>query len=157
MPEIVERLSDLARPDMDSLLAFALSQAKLLIKKQGEFYPFGAAVTAAGEQVLWSAYDGTEHPPSQDLIALLVGGLREAAKAGSIRASAICLDVRVVPPNEHEKTDAVAVRIEHRSGVARAVYLPYRKKFLGRVTYGTLFATTHDHEVFSQSDEGAAT
>lgn len=148
MPESANRLSDDARPDLDALLNLLLPHAQDLVRKYGEFYPFGAMMTAEGEATLQAAYDGDEHPSSQDLIDLLVAGMRQAAQAGRIRASAVCLDTRVVPPGQGNKIDAICVRIEHHTGEAAAAYLPYRKGFLGRIRFGELFADRGEREVF---------
>lgn len=157
MPESSDSLSDSARPDMDALLNVLLPQAQELVRQHGEFYPFGAAISVEGQTALCAGFDGVEHPESQDVIDLLLAGLRRDAEAGRIRAAAICLDVRVSPPGHSEKSDAICVRIEHHSGEAAAVYLPYGRGFLGKTKFGQLYAARGEREVFRPAPGGAAT
>jgi hypothetical protein len=38
------------------------------------------------------------------------------AQAGTIRAAAVCVDVRTVPPGQTEKRDAICTQLEHENG-----------------------------------------
>src|SRR5262245_16023188 len=104
----------MAHPDYDDLLNALIPFAQDMLKKHGEFFPFGAAVNSEGEIELAQADDGTEQPESTELIDMLQQGFREEAERGAIRASAICMDVRIVPPGETEKSDAISLHLEHR-------------------------------------------
>jgi hypothetical protein len=44
--------------------------AERMLRENGEFFPFGGALTVNGEVVSVAAYDGREQPPSDDVIAL---------------------------------------------------------------------------------------
>ena len=96
---------------------------------------------------------GDEHPPSQELIELLTQAYVQQAGEGSLRAAAICADSRVVPPGKSDKTDAIAVALEHQSGEAVSVFLPYRKGWLGKVRYGELFGSARDAKFFIKPDQ----
>jgi hypothetical protein len=126
-----------------------------MLAKHGEFFPFGASMTADGEVAHVGAYTGNEQPPSQEIIELLRASFSDQAKAGKIRAAAVCLDVRTVPPGQSQKTDAICVSLEHARGDAVDVYLPYTKGWFGKYYYGTLFAARRNSNIFS-SPEGAA-
>src|SRR2546426_1377236 len=99
----------MAHPDLDQLLNALLPFAQQMLSKHGEFYPFGSAMTTDGQIQAHGAYDGDEHPPSQQLIDLLTQAFRQQAAAGHIRAAAICYDIRTIPPGHSEKTDAICV------------------------------------------------
>jgi hypothetical protein len=150
----MERRSTMSREDQDQLLNVLLPHAQELLKKYGEFYPFAASLTTDGQVELHAGYSGEEKPPSQEIIDLLVEGLRSEAQEGRFRAAGICFDVRVQPPDGQAKTDAVAVTLEHQAGDAVCVYLPYRKRFLGKIAYGDLFATAEDPQIFVGGSHG---
>jgi hypothetical protein len=143
------RSMPMSRADLDSLLNGLLPFAQEMLKRYGEFYPFAQAVTSEGEMVALATYTGDEHPPSQQVIEELVTALRADAVEGRYRATGICFDVRVMPPNGAPKTDAVVIALEHAAGESIEVYLPYRKKRFGRITYGELFARAAAPRIFA--------
>ena len=130
----------MAHTDLDALLNALLPFARQMLAKYGEFHPFGASMNHKGEVSITAAHTDQEHPASNELIELLEAGLRQAAEKGEIRAAGICLNVRVSPPGETKTVDAVHARLEHKSGQAANVFLPYRRGFLGSMKYGKLFA-----------------
>jgi hypothetical protein len=142
----------LAHPDLDELLNALLPFAQEMLAKHGEFFPFGGSVATDGEIAHVGAHSGDERPPSQEVIDLLITGFAKQAKEGRIRAAAICLDVRTIPPGQSEKTDAICTRLEHVNGEAVDVFLPYRKGRLGKHKYGELFASKGEHYVFASPD-----
>jgi hypothetical protein len=136
--------SQQAQDDLDGLLNMTLPFAQQMLSKHGEFYPFGAAMTTSGETRLLAGELGQEHPASDDVLSLLVEGLRQ--DRGSLRAVAICSDVRL------PDFDAIRVELEHRDGQAMAVLLPYKKKRFGRgVDYDDLRGGTAEKQVRPRS------
>src|SRR5947209_15890054 len=112
---MAERMS---RPDLNELLPVLFEFAQLMLRRAGEFFPFGAAITNDGQIQSVGGYTGDEHPPSQEVIDLLVAAFQRDAAAGKLRAAGICLDVRTVPPGSDHKTDAICARLEHADGEA---------------------------------------
>ena len=145
----------MAHPDLDELLNALVPFAQQMLSKHGEFFPFGATMTTNGELTADAAYDGDEQPPSEQLIDLLTQGFRQQAASGQIRAAGICYDVRIIPPGQTEKTDAICLALEHQTGEAANLYLPYKKGLLGRYKYGELFGEARTPEFFVQAG-GAA-
>jgi hypothetical protein len=135
--------SQQSQDDLDGLLKVTLPFAQQMLAKSGEFYPFGAAVTASGETQL-IAGDPTqgERPASTEVLSSMLDGFRQD-RAG-FRAVALCSDVRLTD------SDSVRVELEHRDGHAMAVLMPYKKKRFGRaVEYGELRAATADKQVWA--------
>src|SRR5690348_1235831 len=93
------------------------------------------------------AYDGREHPPSQPLIDLLHGEFAADGKTGAIIASAVVYDVRTVPPGETEKTDAVAIELDHRDNYSVVVFIPYVVE-AGSVHFREAFARKGNFRIF---------
>lgn len=119
-----------------------------MLREQGEFFPFGAGMKSDGELTSLGADAGKERPSSKELIALLHSYLVQQASDNEIKASGICMDVRVQPPGSDDKSDAICVELEHRDGEAVHVFLPYVVNSAGDVSYGEIFATPGEQVVF---------
>lgn len=100
------------QPDLDALLNDLLAFAERMLREQGEFYPFGGSITADGERISVGAKGSSDHPPSRELIEIMTDAFRRQAAEGKIRAAGICFDVRVVPPGQPDKTDAIELSLE---------------------------------------------
>ncbi len=131
----------MARPDLEEVMNTLIPFAQQMLAKAGEFFPFGASMRPDGTLAQNGTYTGSEHPPSQELIDLLVAGFQRDAAAGSLRAAGICFDVRIVPPGATEKSDAICVQLEHADGEAIEIYVPYSKGWFGKIKYAELFAS----------------
>ncbi len=138
----------MANPDFEQLLNVLLPFAQQMLSKYGEFYPFGATIDVSGKTAFAEGYTGSDKPESLECIDLLSGGFKKQAEQGEIRTSAICYDVRTIPPGQTEKVDAICIAFEHNSGEAINVMVPYRKGFIGRIKYGELFACKGEQKAF---------
>jgi len=141
----------MSRPDLDELLNALLPFAKQMLEQYGEFIPFAASMSADGEIMSVGGDIGDEHPKSQEMIDFLTDVFQRQALAGELKACGICIDSRVIPPGQTEKTDAVLARLEHQDGEKVDVYLPYRKTLLRKIKYGDLFAAEGTARVFVYS------
>ena len=135
-----------AREDYNALLEMLMPFAEQMLKKHGEFFPFGAAVSTTGEVVAHATYDGNEAPASEDVIAMLVQGFQGDARSGKIRATGICYDGRIV--QDGKKVDAVLISLEHISGSATKTCVPYTKGLFGKYRFGQLVAALDEPKVF---------
>jgi len=147
----------MAHPELNDLLNTLYGFAQEMLAKHGEFFPFGAEINRDDELTHVQGYTGDECPPSQQVIDLLIQGLRDQAEKYEIRAAGICFDVRVVPPNNTKKTDAICARLEHENGEAVEVYLPYVKGWFGKIKYGELFAGQGERTIFVNETGGTTT
>jgi hypothetical protein len=138
----------MAHPDLDQILNALISFAQQMLTKRGEFYAFSFSMGLDGKIIPNVEYNGDEHPLSQQIIDLITHTFRNSVINGEIRAAGICFDVRVIPPGQSNKTDAICAGLEHINGDAIDVYLPYKKGWLGKVTYGELFATSRTPQFF---------
>ena len=102
------------KADVEELMNSMLPFGQQMLEKHGEFIPYGAAMTSANEIVSVAGYDGDEKPLSQDIIELLKEGFRSAAEKGEYIATALFFDVRVTLPGSNEKSDAIAVALDHK-------------------------------------------
>ena len=145
------------RDELDSLLDPLLTFAQEMLRKRGEFFPFGGSIANDGQVSLTGADVGEERPRSQEVIDLLAGGLRAQAAAGHIRAAAICYDTGFTPEGGGE-TDAIAVSLEHFAGDAALVLQPYSKGRFTGFTFGQLVAMAPgERRVFAPSNPDQVT
>jgi len=129
---------------VDTLLPFA----EQTLAKYGELYPFGAQMTSSGKVEAAAIHSEQEHPPSSELIEILHGAFAAKARAGEIRASGLAYDVRVQALGASEKSDAVAIELEHREGYNVIVYFPYTLAG-GKVHLLSPFTSAGVHRVFA--------
>jgi hypothetical protein len=145
------------RDELDALLDAMLRFAQEMLRKHKEFFPFGGTITNDRQVSMTGADTGSERPESQEVIDLLVGGMRAQAAAGDIRAAAICYDTRFAPEGG-DKTDAIAVSLEHRAGDAALVLQPYSKGRLSGFKFGELIATAPgERRVFPSAAQDGVT
>jgi hypothetical protein len=60
------------KADVEALMNDLLPFAEKMLREHKEFLPFGGHMKLDGTIVWEGAHDGREHPPSQDLIDLLL-------------------------------------------------------------------------------------
>jgi hypothetical protein len=113
-----------------------------LLARIGSFSPFAGGVRRDGEIVSF-ATDHEWEATAEEQMEALVGQL----DIGPYEIGAVLLDVRVTPPGHQEKTDAILMIAETRSGFVLYSYLPYQIKN-GCPEYGEAFHTDGDATIF---------
>lgn len=119
---------------LHELLMYCIEFARTMLEDSGEFYPFGANLTADGKLGAVGAHDGEEHPEPQQLYQTLVRALSSGAQKGVLQAVALAANVTIPAQFSSPVRDAVRVHLES-SGYSRFVYVPYRlskKGFLSK-------------------------
>jgi hypothetical protein len=114
------------KTDCEALMNSVLPFAEQMLSSHGEFLPFGGAMRPSGELVSVAGHDGDEHPRSVDLIRLIKDGFVEAARQGQFKATALVYDVRIKLPPTGDKSDAIAVSLNHRDNYSIVVIFPYK-------------------------------
>jgi hypothetical protein len=113
--------SEEVQDDFDRLAEVTLAAARSFLDLEGQFLPFPMAIKTDG--VLAPIGLEQPKPPTapdvEEVMDGLVGLFRE--RRGSIRALAIGADV-LIPD---EMMDAIEVRLEHESGLALKILVPY--------------------------------
>ena len=136
-----------AKSDVEALMNSALPFAEKMLTEHGEFFPFGEAMKPNGEIVSIGAQGKSDQPPSQDLIDILKRAFREAAETGEYKATAIVYDILTIPPGETDKTDAIAVALDHVDNYSVIVIFPYTLNGTS-VTLSAPFAQRGDGDIF---------
>ena len=143
----------MAHPDFDALVNDLRPFAERMLREHGEFYPFGGSIKDDGEHVSVGAKGESDHPKSKGLIDIMTATFRRQAAEGEIRAAGICFDVRVVPPGQLDKADAIQFALEREGGEAADVYIPYAPLSDGEFTYGEIFACRREPTLFVHRHE----
>jgi hypothetical protein len=135
------------KADCEALMNSVLPFAKQMLERHGEFLPFGGAMRTNGELVAVAGYDGSEHPPTPVLIRLIKDGFVEAARKKEYKATALVYDVRVKLPSSGEKSDAVAISLNHRDSYSVIVLFPYKLEN-SKLNMGTAYAQVGEADIF---------
>lgn len=118
---------------------------QLLIKQNGEFYPFGAEIENQGKLTHIAQYDGDEFPLSQTKIDELRKYFEKEIKHKNIRAYAIAFDSLVKRDLAAEKTDAIAIECYSRKNKQRTTYyFPYKRSTDDSFNFGESWGVTAD-------------
>jgi hypothetical protein len=104
-------------------------------------------MSSTGEIQWVAADDGNEFPDAQSLIDMLSETFQRQSPRGVLRAVGICYDARVIPPGKSDKSDAICCSLEHVSGEALDVMVPYTKT-AGGVHYAEIFALLREPRFF---------
>ena len=118
--------SERVREDANDVLNASVSYAKRMLRRYGEFGPFGFGMNQDGD-VKFEAIAQQDMPPEPAmLLDLMQQQLTERAKRGSLRAAASASNVTMQKASSEGYTDAIMVDIEHESGYCVKAFVPYR-------------------------------
>jgi hypothetical protein len=116
------------RTDFNELITPLLGLAETMLNESGEFRPFGARVAAGGQLALIDVAPSMEGPSNPLIIDALYATFRLEARAGTIRACAVCWDALVPREAGGGLMDAIAIGLEHRDGEPTIVLRGYARE-----------------------------
>jgi hypothetical protein len=128
---------------MNELLGLCIPFAQQMIEQHGEFHPFGAAMSTEGRPQLAGAAVDRELPDAPELIVLFNEAFQARARAGEIRACAVCADVRI-----DDGREAIRIDVEHRDAQPMLFLVPYRRRRLRGYEFEALSAAPGRVTVF---------
>jgi hypothetical protein len=114
------------REDANEVLNAAVAYAKRMLRRYGEFGPFGYRMNREGEVALEVVAQHDMPPDPPMLLELLYGQFAERAKKGLLLAAATASNVTMGKPSKEGFEDAVMVEIEHKKGYCIKAFVPYR-------------------------------
>ena len=123
------------RNDFNELVAPMLGLAERRLEEQGEFRPFGARVAAGGQLTLIDVAPSLESPSNPLIIDALYATFRLEARAGTIRACAVCWDATVPREQGGGLMDAIAIGLEHRDGEPTVIVQEYELEPSGEIHF----------------------
>lgn len=119
-------LEEQVREDANDVLNASVSYAKRMLRRYGQFAPFGYRMNNDGD-VAFEAVAQHDMPPEPAmLLELLYQQLGERAKKGLLLAAGTASNVTMGKPSPEGFPDAVMVEIEHRDGYCVQAFVPYR-------------------------------
>lgn len=137
-----------AKQESEKLMNAVLPLAEKMLRRYGEFYPYGGYMKPDGKIVDVGAEDSeTEHPKSKDLSDSLRSSFRGLARTNQCKAVAVAFNVAVNLPDSNRKSDAIQVCLDHADGYSVEVFFPYQI-VNGEVAYGETFAQKGKQEIF---------
>jgi hypothetical protein len=114
--------------DFNEMLRPLLGAAESILQSGGEFRPFGARVAAGGNLALIDVAPALKEPSNPLILDALYATFRLEARAGTIRACAVCWDALVPRETGGGLTDAIAIGLEHRDGDPAIVLFTYERE-----------------------------
>ena len=134
--------------ECEELMNLVVPFAQTMLKERHAFAPFGATMAPSGQINGAMSRTADEKPDVNQLISLLELGFHQGATAGKYKATAIVVDMVVIPPGKSAKQDGVAVRLDHRDGYSVIVGFPYSFSDKGELVMEPPFATEGAHQIF---------
>lgn len=136
--------------DFNVLANRILTFAKSAIAEDGFVMPLGATLTLEGEVVpITRIQPPDERDTAQSLVNELLGTFRSLAQAKRVRAVAWCVDMRVVPPGDNNRCDAIVLFFESSDGNAMVLTTPYRDAPGPGTTFASAYVQTNRTQIFA--------
>lgn len=123
------------RTDFNDMLTPVMDLAESLLEETGEFRPFGARLAAGGQLALIDVAQTFDDPTNPLILDALYATFRLQARAGTIRACAVCWDALVPRAEGGGLIDAIAVGLEHRDGDPTIVLCAYEREPSGDLRF----------------------
>lgn len=139
-----------AKQDAEKLMNFLVPFAKKMLIEHGELWPFGGYIKPSGEIVSVAVevpQAGIEKP--RQMIESLEEQFRGKARRNELSVSGIVFDVRVKPPQEEDKCDAIQINLEHEGGYSATVFHTYCTN-AGDIYFNKVFAQPGPNTVFEK-------
>jgi hypothetical protein len=136
------------RTDFNELVLPILGLAERMLEESGEFQPFGARLAAGGQLALIDVAPSLDEPSNPLIVDALYATFRVEARAGMIRACAVCWDALVPRQEGGGLMDAIAIGLEHRDGDPTIVLCGYERELTGDYRFQDPFTATGRRHVF---------
>ena len=114
------------REDANDVLNASVSYAKRMLRRYGEFGPFGFMMNQDEDVKMESIAQQDMPAEPAMLLDLLLQQLGERARRGSLRVAASASNVTMQKASNEGYADAIMVDIEHQSGYCVKAFVPYR-------------------------------
>jgi hypothetical protein len=135
------------KADVEALLNEGMPFAEKMLRKYGEFHPFGLAMRRGGEIAHIATWTGEELPPASNVVQGLISAFR--SQASEIFATAIFRNVSVRPASGGEPADAIEAGLEHVRGYSVNVFYVYRYSASGELQLEPPFACNRPRQSFA--------
>ncbi len=138
------------KADMEDLVSVWIGRADEMIRAHGAFLPYGGAIKQNGEIVVIAVGHAQRDISPAKQIKRLKPYLRERAHSGEFKATALVYDARVALPGAEEKSDVIALFLDHQVGYSKVFLVPYSLGPDGPI-YGTAVSRKGAGAVFGSN------
>jgi hypothetical protein len=114
------------RDQANALLNTAMTYAREMLKKEGEFAPFAATLDTRGRLDVAPCPEELAGAEASGQVEFVRAELLRRAAAGELEAAAVAVNVEARRQVEGGFQDAVRVEIEHQDGYCAVILVPYR-------------------------------
>jgi hypothetical protein len=114
------------REDASDVLNACVSYAKRMLRRYGQFGPFGYRMNLDGDVALEAVAQHEMPPEPALLLELLYQQLGERSKKGLLLAAGTASNVTMSKASNEGFTDAVMIEIEHQAGYSVQAFVPYK-------------------------------
>ena len=114
-----------SRDDANELLNAAVNYARRMLRKYGEFGPFGFSLDQQRELVNETVPRKDLPPEPAMLLQLLQNQFVERADKKEIIAAATAANVTLAKTSDEGFSDALLIEIEHQNGYCIKAFVPY--------------------------------
>jgi hypothetical protein len=135
------------RQECHELVNVLLPLAQKWLREHHGFLPYGAGMAPSGQIVLTMAPAG-QSDDVNTRVGMMELAFRQAAAEGQFKATALVVDMIVIPPGKSAKQDGVAIRLDHRAGYSVILGYPYAFSASGELVMETPFTSEGAHAVF---------
>jgi hypothetical protein len=119
-------MDEQVREDANELLNASVSYAKRMLRKYGEFGPFGYRMNEEGDAVMERIAQQEMPADAALLLNLLRQQLTEKARRGGLSATAMASNVAMAKASDEGYSDAIMIEIEHKTGYSVRAFVPYK-------------------------------
>lgn len=138
------------KKECERLLNGILPVAEEMLLDRRELQPFAIALTSEGRVIATSRYTDGSRPRPGNVVAVLEKGLQQGAASGRYKATALVLDMMVVPPFSDQDHHSIAIRLDHRGGYSVVVFYPYVIGERGSLSIKAPFSVWGEKKIFAQ-------
>ena len=136
-----------SKREVEFLMSEGVPFAERLMRKDGEFVPFGAVMLRNGLIQTVGTPEEADEATAEGALERLLRDFRVGAASGQYKATALFVNVRVRHPADGEMVAALQVALEHRDGYCVDVFYPYVGE-AGTMELGEPFAGRRPGAVF---------
>ena len=148
----------MAHPDLARIFDALYPLAQEILRKRGQFIPFGMIVDQTGTMArLGSRSDAGKKKKRKpiDVMSALMRNLRAQAERQQIRACGICVIAEAKLPGHEKKVKTICCVAEHANGDSSQTFVPYRRNLLGRYKFESPIPLPRQPTIF-KSDQAVA-
>ncbi len=140
---------DAIKEDVQVLAKHLYEFSVIMLKKEGEFAPIGAALDTNFEIKSYEVAATNPNSDENELVQLLTDQFIKEASEGKIYASALVYNIVATSPITGEKSDAIAIVADHYLGYSAAIIYPYEISTSGLV-FGDTWVQEDAVQVFKK-------